>query len=382
MHILITAVSRMRSPAGICRYAVNLATCLARTRSVSRVTIVIGRWQAAYYRRSFDLNLPNLTLIEVQLHNHAISRNWWYLYALPDVVRHCAPDLVHLSFPAPVQSSALDCPTVCTVHDLYPYDLPENFRFPALNRVVLRHCLRASERIVCVSTNTEQRLRSLLPMCAQRATTIYNCAFPGSFQPEPVPDFPSGQFVLSVADHRRHKNLPLLVRAIALVRHSPLFDRLRLVIIGQRGPATGDLISEITHCGLQNHVLLMHGLPDSQLRWLYKNCALLVAASSIEGFCLPVVEALQCGAPVVASDIPVLRETGGNACSYFPLNVLHPENALAQAIAAALQHPHWGSTGLSRYSPQTMSSDYFALYSELLARRRPSLVPEHSGSTV
>ena len=63
----------------------------------------------------------------------------------------------------------------------------------------------------------------------------------------------------------------------------------------------------------------MKNLDRTELATVYRSAALVLVPSDAEGFGLPVIEALACGAIVVASDIPVLREAGGNAATYAPV---------------------------------------------------------------
>jgi glycosyltransferase involved in cell wall biosynthesis len=92
---------------------------------------------------------------------------------------------------------------------------------------------------------------------------------------------------------------------------------LRLVQVGgEWTPAQRDLIAEL---GLTGLVCQLRGLSRSELAGLYRAATLVLQPSEAEGFGLPVLEALACGAAVVASDIPTLREVGGDAVKYCPV---------------------------------------------------------------
>jgi glycosyltransferase involved in cell wall biosynthesis len=82
-----------------------------------------------------------------------------------------------------------------------------------------------------------------------------------------------------------------------------------------------------------------------------------------------VVEALQHGARVVCSDIPVFREIAGGACRYFDLRAASPAASLARAISVASREPHRIAEGLYRFSSAEVVTQYIALYSRLLAKR-------------
>ena len=92
----------------------------------------------------------------VQLRPGTLHRNFWYWSELPAIARQFNADLVHISYPSLVNRNAFSCPTVVSLHDLYPFDIPSNFGFPKVlfNRAILRQCLRAVNAIAWM-----QRLR-------------------------------------------------------------------------------------------------------------------------------------------------------------------------------------------------------------------------------
>ena len=122
-------------------------------------------------------------------------------------------------FPILCRSSAsLDCPTVVRLHDLYPYEIPGNFGFPQVifNRLVLRLCLRRVDAIACVSETTMLRLRHYASRSTwPKAVLIYNCVEPEPLCAtlSPILDLWHEPFLLSIAQHRRNKNIGLLIRA-------------------------------------------------------------------------------------------------------------------------------------------------------------------------
>ena len=235
---------------------------------------------------------------------------------------HC--DLVHLSFPIPFLRPLFSSPVVVTIHDLYPYDFPENFGFPnaLFNRLFLNQCISNSDGIACVSQHTLKRLEShFINISSQKETSvIYNYIdFSHNY-----PEFPKlntiteASFLLSVAQHRKNKNLSLLIQSYAsLIEHNKLQKSTKLIIIGSSGSETKNLRDLISKLSLQEHVLLLSSINDGELCWMYQNCKLFVSPSSTEGFCLPLVEALYFSCKVVCSDIPIFREVGGSRLYLF-----------------------------------------------------------------
>src|ERR1700744_2884263 len=126
MQVLIAALSSSQNPSGICRHAANLAKGLVRVRAVQRVTLLVGRWQSEYFQRAFQLRDSAVEMVSVPIDNRPVARNRWYYEHLPERASAAHPDIVHLTFPVPFRRSAFSCPVVSSLHDLYPYDLPDN----------------------------------------------------------------------------------------------------------------------------------------------------------------------------------------------------------------------------------------------------------------
>lgn len=379
MHILIAVLHRPTKPTGVCRYAANLARCLADFPDVTQVTLVTGAWQRHYFDTAFGLSSPKIQIIDVNIQNRASIRNLWFLFGLPKLVHQLCPDIVHLAFPLPFWRSHFLCPVVATVHDLYPYEYPENFgRVQAIfNRQFLRQCVAQSDGLTCVSQETFKKLQFFFPQACthQPVTVTYNSVdlrdtvsqCPKSFENrENVP------FLLSVAQHRKNKNLHFLIQAFAhLLNDQKLDETTELILVGSPGPETERLQQQITDLQLQSQIRLLAAVSDRELCWLYQHCLLYVVASSTEGFCLPLAEALSLGCRVVCSDIPILREVAVDNCVYFSLEE-EPIEMLKQAILKAIHTPLKRQTVQDlRFSKTTIAEQYFQFYSKVLGRSRP-----------
>src|SRR5208337_424260 len=118
--------------------------------------------------------------------------------------------------------------------------------------------------------------------------------------------------------------------------------------------------------------VLLNGISDAQLQWCYRNCSLLLAPSTTEGFGLPVAEALLAGCRVVCSDIPPFREFGKQHCRFVALSG-DEENDLASAISSSLCEPARSPVPLPQFSLQVLAGQYVALYRNLIAS--PSFAP-------
>jgi glycosyltransferase involved in cell wall biosynthesis len=124
---------------------------------------------------------------------------------------------------------------------------------------------------------------------------------------------------------------------------SAVRPELRLV---QVGPSwTTERSRQITRLRIGERLVKLTGLGRPQLAELYRNAAAVLVPSEAEGFGLPVIEALACGAIVIASDIPVLREVGGNAVIYSPVAAI---DRWTSTINSVLNQPHLAPSRNSR----------------------------------
>ncbi|MGD1855047.1 MAG: glycosyltransferase family 4 protein [Leptolyngbyaceae cyanobacterium] len=365
MHVLIPALHRPTKPTGVCRHAVNLAQCLAAATNVTRVTLVIGSWQRDYFNEVFQLDSPKIQLADVDIKNSSLARNRWFLLGLPQLANRLNPDMIHMSFPFPFVRQWFKSPVVSTIHDLYPYECPENFGYPRVwfNQLFLQQCVRNSDGLTCVSNCTLTALKDYFPTVkhTKQTAVVYNVVdFEGVDANIPRQVSPGDSFLMSVAQHRKNKNLDLLIRAYGAL-HQRQHLRAKLLIVGSSGPETEHLTQLVTQLNLEDQVLFLSGLTDGELRWLYEHASLFVIPSATEGFCLPLVEALTLACPAVCSDIPIFREVGSARCHYFSLE--GQDSALATAMTAALSAaPSSEQTVDSRFSKPTIAKQLLDFY--------------------
>ena len=371
MHILIAALHRPIKPTGVCRHAANLARCLADRSDVTQVSLVIGAWQHDYFKTAFAFNFAKIELIIVDVKNSSLSRNFWFLRGLPILANAYNPDIVHLSFPFPIFRRKFNAPVVSTIHDLYPYEYPENFGFPQVwfNRLFLQQCIGNSDGLTCVSQITLDKLKLYFPRLnsSQKVAVIYNYVDFERLKPQIPPEFAEDSlFLLSVAQHRQNKNLDLLIKAyVLLLNEQKLNPSTKLVIVGATGFETETIKHLISNFNLEQQVILLSAIADTELCWLYQHCQAFIIPSSTEGFCLPLVEALKFSDRVVCSDIPIFKEVGSHNCVYFSLNNNSIQN-LAQAIMQSLNKSiKQSDTNSANFSKSQVGKQYFNFYSDL-----------------
>ncbi|MBW4646929.1 MAG: glycosyltransferase family 4 protein [Goleter apudmare HA4340-LM2] len=368
MHALIAALHRPIQPTGVCRHAANLARCLAENQEITKISLVIGAWQEHYFETSFSFTSEKIQLISINIKNSSLTRNIWFLRSLPQLANNVDADLIHFSFPFPFLRAKFNAPVVTTIHDLYPYECPENFGFPQawFNRLFLNQCISNSDGLACVSKVTLDKLKFYFPHLKPSTTidVIYNYVDFEDIIPLATQQLAENSlFLLSVAQHRQNKNLDLLIKAYSqLLNNKQLVPDTKLVIVGTSGPETQNIQDLIRHLSLENKVILLAAINDPELCWLYQNCQVFAIPSSTEGFCLPLAEALHFSNLIVCSDIPIFREVGTDKCTYFSLGADAVTN-LSQAIIQSINKPNLSnSTDVESFKKSNIAKQYLNLY--------------------
>lgn len=240
--------------------------------------------------------------------------NRWEQWTLPVELSRIRSDLLHCpDFIPPFRRRR---PAVVTVHDLaylhFPGILDDNAKryYGQINRAV-----QSADKIIAVSEATRHDLERLLDVPSERIAVVPEAAA-STFRPIEIVEhetremngvpLQAGTFILFVGTIEPRKNLPTLLRALAACRgHRSVPD---LVVAGPRGWLDGPVFELIRDLKLGDQVKLIGGIGQDELLWLYNACSFYVQPEIYAGFGLPVLEAMQCGAPVVVADTSALPE--------------------------------------------------------------------------
>lgn len=376
MKILVGAASYASNVSGIQRHACNVVRCLLRQPEVSSVHLVIAPWQRKLVQDAGISPDVRLSTHIAEMDPSSLSRNSWHYRKLPELAARLEVDLVHLTYPVPVNAAAFSCPTVVTLHDMYPYEIPKNFGFPKsiFNRLILKQCLRNADVIACVSDATRNRLEQYSSAFVwSKSVRIYNCveAQPHCATESPLPNWQGEPFLLCVAQHRHNKNLPLLIRTFdRLLRSGQVSSNLRLIILGITAQDTRNIHRLVATMSLGGSICFLEGLSEPELQWCYTQCEALVAPSLTEGFGLPVAEGLLAGCRIVCSDIPAHREIGDGRCCFVALGQ-DAEKSFAEAILEILKEPKRQPIALPQFSAPVLAQQYISLYRKLISSTIP-----------
>ena len=336
LHIVIDV--RHAGDFGIGTYIRNLTRALARLDQTNRYTLVIRPEDSG----SFVSPGPNFSAVVYSRPDTQVIHN----YTFPRFIRSFNADLYHI----PLNSIAwwMPRPYVITIHDMSTLLFPEhtrNFRRTLREERYRRGALRAS-RVITVSHATRRDIEHVLHIPSSRIRTIYSA---------PDPAFTDGHcdegsdrqvlerysihypFILYAGTIRPQKNIPRLIEAFGVLRsdleRTNKYSDLRLIIIGDelsRYPAVRRAVAETR---MEPLVRFLGFVPLETLRVFYRAAAAFAFPSLYEGFGLAPLEAMACGTPVVASDIPSLVEAVGDAAELVsPDNVFDIARGLREVL--------------------------------------------------
>jgi glycosyltransferase involved in cell wall biosynthesis len=261
----------------------------------------------------------------------------WEHSVLPILARRDRLDLFHGT--VNVLPRFLSCPGVVTIHDLaflhWPEQVPAR-RYRYLAREV-RSAARRAEQIIAVSESTRQDVIELLDVAPERVTVIH-LGVDARFRPpnrDGIDAFRAREgivrpFVLAVGNLEPRKNLPALLRAFARLAPDVPHD---LVLVGAEGWLTDEIHGSIAGLQLDKRVRMTGFVNDDDLPHWYGAADLFVYPSLSEGFGLPLVEAMACGAPVVISNVSSLPEVAGDAAVMVDP---HDDESIAEGMRRAL----------------------------------------------
>jgi glycosyltransferase involved in cell wall biosynthesis len=228
---------------------------------------------------------------------------------------------------------------VVTIYDLWmarhPEYSPKLFGQEASSRRTRRTAWRA-RKVITISEFSSREIQSLYGLPADRIAVI-PCGVSDDFHPRRDPaafnelrrriGLPEGPFVLFVGGADPRKNHRVLVQAFA--RRGDELKNISLVLVGDTVHRFGKMAETIVQCGLKGWAACPGRLSIKDIVLLYSHAETFVFPSLYEGFGMPVIEAMACGAPVITSNRASLPEVAGDAAV-----LVDPDNA--EAVGDAL----------------------------------------------
>ncbi len=346
MRLAVEVTTCTPSRTGVGYYTEHLVDALLATRAPDDQVVLLtnrapaselaDRWSSSLHVRAFGV------------------RALWMQSMVPRMLTETRADAA--VFPNYMMPLAAPCASVVIVHDLAILRTPQHFTMHKrlFMQATLRRSVAAASVVGTVSRAAQHDILQLLGIDPERVALLPAAAHP-SCVPASAEEVRavharhglSRPYVLTVGTLEPRKNLVTLLRAFdELVAAAPEHE---LVVVGGRGWLDEALVRELEARSASRRVRWLGYVTEPDLVALYTGADLFALASTLEGFGLPLLEAMACGTPVIASDVAALREVGGEVAHYVPAT---DSSAFARAIAHTLRdgeaRPALRAAGLAR----------------------------------
>lgn len=321
--------------------------------------------------RNLAVVAPNDSFTFISPHGF-LKRRWWSL-GLPLHLLRNSYDLFHgTNYEVPFWSRR---PTVITIHDLSLLRHSEVHEQHLVRRARWRlpWMAKRASRIITPSNSVKTEVCETFGIHADKVAVTPEAPRP-VFQRREDPELLrrlgiEGDFILFVGTLEPRKNLRRLVEAFARVRRNTSL-KAKLVIAGGQGWLMDDFAALIKEKGLEDRICLTGYLGDGDLCGLYSACTAFIYPSLYEGFGLPPLEAMACGAPVITSRIPSLMETVGSAARLVePKDVDDIARAMTEMLSDGKAREHYAELGnvhVKQFSWEETARKTLEVYREVL----------------
>ena len=315
---------------GIGQYTKNLFTELAKIDKDNEYILVVPE--------KVDVHFPKNVQVKVVKEKSAgtsgMKKTWWEQITVPDFFISQGMDAAFFTYPCNPWSKDWyrgKTKTFVTVHDCIPW-MNKDYRKGLLSKLYhaqTKKAVKMADKIFTVSESSKKEIVDVCGADRKKIIVAYNDA--ADVYGEPAGEdvlrkvlgrygLKRGKFALYVGGYDKRKNVPLLVKAYGefFTGHSDI----PLVLVGEN---TDENLPYIVRTGF---------LPEESLAALYSSCAVFINLSSHEGFNIPIIEAANCGSPIILSDIPVHREIAGDAAMFVDFSSEKIVSAIGKALDA------------------------------------------------
>lgn len=334
----------------------NIYVFFALTKDISAISKVIK-------------DKTNFFIVKTDIHWHGMEEQLLF----PQVIKGGKVDLMH--FPYFSVPYLYNDPFVVTIHDLilhhYPTGeattLPRWLYYIKVRgyKAVMEHAVKKANKILTVSQATKQEIIDHFYINSDKIAVIYEGVDKKLQTPSHKLQVKKGKYFLHVGNVYPHKNCDRLVEAFKFLHET--YEDVQLVFVGEKDYFMQKLEEKVADMRLEKSVLFTGGVDDDLLANYYSHAIATVIPSLMEGFGLPVLEAMSQKCLIIASDTPAMREIGKDAVLY-----CQPQSFsdIAKSMEKALQLPinerkkliDRGEKVTASFSWQTMAQETIAAY--------------------
>lgn len=324
--------------AGTARYTAELAEQLATLPDVD-LHLLSTYPPDVIAARAQERGYPLAESVPQAIKQKALQYLSWHVGGIPGAMTEATANADVVHSPTLLVPPRGRCPLVVTVLDLicvlFPHYQPLKPRLIA--QTALRRAVKDADALIAISEHTKQDLMRLMNVPEDRIFVTPLAADP-RFAPQADQSALArhgidAPYALYVGRLESHKNIGLLLRAFAALNHTEA----KLVLVGTKGWLYDEMITTLKQLELEERVVVAGFVADEDLPALYTHAHAFVYPSRYEGFGLPVLEAMQCGAPVITTNVSSLPEVAGDAAI-----LVSPDDVegLTQALGRLFSEPN------------------------------------------
>lgn len=323
MKILIDASGIVNETTGVGQYSLQLLKALSEIDDQNEYFVVLQKVLKDTHLIHNLENKHNFSLIKGNTSAVGPKKQFYYYKLLR---RNCFNfDLLHsLNSELPLYGNVK---TVVTIHDLKYIKYPHFFNdFPIIKSRYLKYTMKKgaekANKIIAISHSTKKDIINLLGIERKKIKVIYEASNLELYSQKNY-NMSNDKilkkysikkpYFLYVGEKRPHKNLEGLIKAFAIFKEK--YDRWNsyLVLVGKRYPGYKEYITRAKNLGVVENIIFTGFIFDEHLKAVYSEAEILLLVSFYEGFGIPILEAMECGTPVITSNISSIPEVAGGA---------------------------------------------------------------------
>jgi len=360
--------ARLWNETGVGRYIRNLVWELAKIDTKNEYILFLKENEF----KNVELPGKNFRKVLADIHWHSLKEQ----RVLSGILNKENLDLMHFPyFSVPINYAKS---FVMTIHDLIINTYPTGkastknpllywLKFYAYT-FILRLAIFHAKKVIAVSYSTKKEILKQYKVNEKKIVVTYEGVDEKIQTTSNKQQIISQKYFLYVGNAYPHKNLERLIEAFSQI------ENMKLILVGKEDFFYRKLKEHVRKRALDSQILFYEKVSDAGLAALYKNAHAVIAPSLMEGFGLPLLEAMAYGTIVVASDIPVFREIGKESPIYFdPTNTISIEKALREValdkVMNIAQRKEDGKKRAKEFSWKKMAQQTVEIYESCISIR-------------
>lgn len=363
----------------------------------------IGTYTENILRNLFDIDTDNTYTLYWAGENKdfAKNKNIRYVYAskkhkrffeqyyFPNSIKKTGADIYHVPQNGIGINQNIDCIKVVTIHDLIPYLMPETVGAGYLAKFIseMPGIINTADGIITVSEWSKKDIIRFFPECENK---IYVTPLAADSKYHPMDKLQcrkfmrekyniNDDFILYIGGFSKRKNVAFLIEAFAAIQNNLVKDHC-LVIAGTNKDDFERLTELCEKNNIKSKVIFTGYIPEEDLPLFYNACEVFVYPSIYEGFGLPPLEAMSCGAPVITSKTTSIPEVVGDAGILIePKSIEEMKESLINILSSEDIKRYYSSKGLlrsSQFSWKKTALKTLEVYNKLQELKKEELTAE------